>query len=94
MNTNHAATPSRIVARIPEILGGNTATSDLPEDYNGPTKMCYDNHAAVFPTQDTAIGAAGAALRPDIGGFSNVSLVAPAPGEGITHQDVLDWLAD
>lgn len=94
MNTNPDTKHRRIVASIPEILGGNIATTGLPEDYDGPTKMLYDRHAAVFPTQADAITAAGAALRPDIGGFSTVSLVAAAPGEDITHQSVMDWLAE
>jgi len=84
----------RVVASIDMRLGGTEAYSELPSDYDGPTKLIYNNHVAIFPTQSEAILAAGAAIRIDIGGYREVTLVAPDKGEGITHETVGDWISD
>lgn len=82
----------RIVACLDPRLGGNAAYSDLPASYQGPTKMLYDGRAAIFPTQSEAINAAQAAIQPDLGGYSNVVLVAVEPDEAVTHCLVEDWI--
>lgn len=82
----------RLIASVPLQLGGGDAYSELTEKYDGPTKMLYDIGMAVFPSQSEAVLAACMAVRPDIGGYSKVVLVAPDSGDRVTHETSIDWL--
>jgi len=86
----------RLIAELPLSLGGEDVYSFLPVDYNGPTKMLYrgskQKHFAIFSTQKYAIQAACAALVPHLGGYCDISLVAPKEGECVTHSTADEWI--
>jgi len=86
----------RVIAENPMWIGGDEAYSHLPEDYKGPAKLTYEGHKgvefAIFPDQDIANVAANLAIKPDLGGYTNVKVVMPEEGEEITHRSAQDWL--
>ena len=85
----------RTIASILDNIGGDYATTELPEDYVGACSLQSENPIgtfktlAVFPSFDEACTAASYAIAPD-GGYSNVT-VAAAPTERVTHQTWDDW---
>lgn len=85
----------RTIASIPDEIGGDYATTDLPEGYVGTCALQSENPIgtfntlAIFPSLQEACTAASYAISPD-GGYSNVT-VAAAPTESATHQKWDDW---
>lgn len=85
----------RIVAKQPEVIGGDYATTILPEDHQGPVSMKVEgndgNHTieATFPTLQQAMTAASYAISPN-GGYSGVELI-DGVGQPVTHVDWQDW---
>ncbi len=85
----------RIVAKQPDVIGGDYATTMLPEDHQGPVSMkvrgCKRNNGieATFPTLQQATTAAAYAISPN-GGYSGVELIDGA-GQPVTHADWQDW---
>lgn len=88
----------RVIAELPDEIGGDQAYSELNEDYTGPAKLVYEGHSgdlcAVFPSQEEANAAACMALKPDIGGYTGIRVVLPGELEHITHQTAVDWMFD
>lgn len=89
----------RVIAVISDAVGGGEAYSSLSEDHVGPAKLqCVSTRGRVyefvFPSQEEANSAAVMALRPDIGGYLEVEVVMPDPGDVITHQTATDWLCN
>lgn len=66
--------------------------SVVPEGYQGRCKLIYDNSCAVFPSFDQAERAAGIAVNPTVGGYSDVRIEVTT--EEITHNTVDDWFID
>lgn len=85
----------RIVAKQPEVIGGDYATTVLSEDHQGPVSMRVSGREgrhiieATFPTLRQAVIAASYAISPD-GGYSDVALIDGA-GREVTHADWQDW---
>ncbi len=74
----------RVVAEYPMQIGGDQAFSTLDPAHAGPAKLLYRGagfsatcYSAVFPNQAEAISASAYAISPDIGGFTDVVIVAP-----------------
>lgn len=85
----------RIVAKQPDAIGGDYATTVLSEDHQGPVSMrvrgSEGDHKieATFPTLQQATIAASYAISP-AGGYSDVVLIDGA-GQQVTHADWQDW---
>lgn len=85
----------RIVAKQPDAIGGDYATTVLPEDHQGAVSMRVQSSGgghkieATFPTLQQATIAASYAISPD-GGHSDVVLIDGA-GRQVTHADWQDW---
>tara|TARA_Y100000780_G_scaffold119536_1_gene107817 strand:+ start:1958 stop:2233 length:276 start_codon:yes stop_codon:yes gene_type:complete len=85
----------RIVAKQPDEIGGDYATTVLPEGHQGPVSMqvrgCKGDHEieATFPTLHQATMAASYAISPD-GGYSDVVLI-DGTGQQVTHADWQEW---
>ncbi|KAA0576162.1 hypothetical protein FZ983_24210 [Azospirillum sp. B21] len=77
---HEGAAPTHVVARISEIIGGDIATSRIPESHPGTCAMFYSRQpealCAVFPTYSEALVAARMAIDPAIGGYGDVVLDA------------------
>lgn len=86
---------TRIIAKISDEIGGDTAVSTLPEEWEGAAKLVYDGscgrYCAVFPSLGEAVHAASYAITPD-GGYSNVEVIEPDRGETVTHLSAQDWI--
>jgi hypothetical protein len=87
---------TRKIGKQPDEIGGDYATTELPEDYIGPVALIAAKRndpgkrtLAVFPTLSQACIAASYAVSPD-GGYSEVELVE-AGEQVVTHDDWQDW---
>lgn len=85
----------RIIGKQPDEIGGDYATTILPEDHQGPVSMVVRSTEgrrsieATFPNLMEASIAASYAVSPD-GGYSEVELVDGA-GHPVTHLDWHEW---
>ncbi len=91
----HLANAVRVVAQNAEQLGGDTATTELPEDYVGNCALVTQEFSgrkvhAVFPSLEQACFAAGFAINPMMGGYGSVTIEA-ASHIPITHLSWDDW---
>lgn len=86
---------ARIIGKQPDAIGGDYATTILPEDHQGPVSLVVRNSKgkraieATFPNLTEANTAACYAVSPD-GGFSEVELTDGA-GHPVTHTDWQKW---
>ena len=79
-----------VIAEGPEQLGGHEATSNVPDDYEGPCKVTEHGEViAVLPTKTEAYRAASYAIKPD-GGYCDV-MIDIAHEDEITHSGWEDW---
>jgi len=94
-----APPPEQIVARIRDELGGEYATSRVPEGHTGTCALFYrgrfGQHCAIFPSYRQAAAAARMAIDPTIGGYGDVriDLGVKAPPEAELFVTASDWLA-
>lgn len=85
----------RIVAKQPDVIGGDYATTMLSKDHHGPVSMMirgrngHHEIEATFPNLQQATLAASYAISPD-GGYSDVVLV-DGSGQQVTHADWQVW---
>ncbi len=80
-----------LLAKNPEQIGGDTATSYVREGYVGTCEIKTENDCsvAILPTLKEAVSVACYAITPD-GGYGSVE-VHPST-LAITHSDFMDWL--
>ncbi|SCW89733.1 hypothetical protein SAMN05216370_0074 [Pseudomonas peli] len=87
--------PTRIICKQPDAIGGDYATTILPEDHQGPVSLVVRNSKgkraieATFPTLKEANTAACYAVSPG-GGYSEVEIIDGA-GHPVTHTDWQEW---
>lgn len=85
----------RVIAKNPDVVGGDCATTILSEDHQGPVSIKVrtpkGDHAieATFPNLQQATTAASYAVSPN-GGYSDVELIDGAD-RPVTHADWQDW---
>lgn len=83
-----------LVAMNPLEIGGDTAISDLPEEYKGKVQVVRDGDVdviAVMPNVESGLSVARYAITPN-GGFGSV-FVLPAPAEmQVTENNFMEWL--
>jgi len=85
----------RIIGKQPDAIGGDYATTCLPEDHQGAVSLVVsDGHGqrvieAVFPSLVEASAAACYAVSP-AGGYSQVELV-DGTGQPVSHTGWQDW---
>ena len=93
---NDQPNEGRVISSLDDRIGGDEAYSYLPEGYTGPCKMNYQGnfkqYYAVFPSPDIAYAAAAFALRPDLGGYSNINIEIASDSERVTHDTAEDWM--
>lgn len=80
-----------ILNQMSDVIGGDVAVSEVPENYSGCCAVVdrNDKQITIMPTVNDAIRAACYAITPD-GGYCGVR-VLPAPGATPTHADFYDW---
>lgn len=86
----------RVIGKQPDEIGGDYATTELPENYDGRVALTCEKRngegrrtLAVFPTLSQAHLAACYAVCPS-GGYSQVELI-DAGDQAVTHEDWQDW---
>lgn len=93
MNTNLAV---KEVGRTPEELGGEYASSYVPHDYEGECTVKANgknDRSEEWTTLNTEVAEriASLAIKPDIGGYHDVSIIA-TPGVEVEFHSPNDWL--
>lgn len=82
-----------VIRQMPDVIGGNLAVSDVPENYQGACIVVEANGSdrmiAIMPSYEEARRVAHYAVSVD-GGYCNVR-VSAAPGVTPTHTSFNDW---
>lgn len=83
-----------LIAKNPDIIGGDTAISLLPDDYEGACLLeSTSGHTiAVLANRHDAERASCYTISPN-GGYGSI-LIKPAPDISITHPTYELWLND